>query len=111
MPYGHSHIPDFAVWQVFMLEISPIMALLLQEDTPTCVTPRKRDVKVPSQASIDALRAPELEKMCVEFQEANQVLLCEKGGEQKVPARETKIPIFADSSLLRDGRLPLTAMN
>lgn len=81
------------------------------EDTPTCTTPRKRDIEVPSQASIDVLRAPELEKMCEEFQEANQILLCEKSGEQKNSARETKIPIFADSSLLRDGRLPLTTVN
>lgn len=82
------------------------------EDTPTCTTPRKRAIVVPSQGSIDALRAPDLEKMLLEFQEANHSLMDDKGGVQTNPIRETKIPIFADSSLLlRDGRVPLTAVN
>ncbi|KAI5055738.1 hypothetical protein GOP47_0029259 [Adiantum capillus-veneris] len=81
------------------------------EDTPTCTTPKIRSIEVPSQASIDALRAPDLDTMMQEFEEENQSLLCEKREPQKPVERETKIPIFADSSLLKDGRVPLTAMN
>nr|AMS24215.1 kinesin 5b protein [Marsilea vestita] len=82
------------------------------EDTPTCSTPKKRNIEVPCQASIDGLRAPEFEKMLVEFHEANAPLLMgEKANSNRSPIRETKIPIFADSSLLKDGRLPLITLN
>ena len=65
-------------------------------------------MEVPTQASIDALRAPEFNKMLLEFQEANNILQGENSVAQRYAPKETKIPIFADSSLLRDGRMLLT---
>ncbi|MCO5586466.1 hypothetical protein L7F22_040406 [Adiantum nelumboides] len=81
------------------------------EDAPTCTTPKIRSIEVPSQAFIDSLKAPDLDAMIKEFEEENQAFLYEKTEPQKAIERETKIPIFSDSSLLKGGRVPLTAMN
>ena len=86
------------------------MGLVLQEDKPTCLTPRKRAMELPTQASINALRAPEFDKMLLEFREANNALQGETTSTQRYTPKETKIPIFADSSLLRDGRVLLTTL-
>jgi hypothetical protein len=68
-------------------------------------------MEVPTQASIDALRAPALDKMLLEFQEANAASSqAEMSLQQRFTPAETKIPIFADSSLLRDGRVLLTSL-
>lgn len=81
------------------------------KDEPTCTTPRGKPIEVPSRASIECLRAPDFEKLLLEFQEASTSLVSEKGAGQKTLTRDIQVPIFVDSSFLRDGRLPLTAVN
>lgn len=78
-----------------------------REDKPSCTTPRKRSIEVPNKLSIEALRAPDFETILLEFQEASGSLVCG----QKNLTRETKIPIYAGSSLLKDSRVPLTTVN
>eukprot|EP00250_Pteridium_aquilinum_P012534 c20784_g1_i1 orf=209-3340(+) len=82
------------------------------EDMPTGVTPTKRPIEISSKASIEALRVPSIEKLVQEFRSENYSLSPEKSVNQKGPStKESKIPIFADSSLLKDNRAPLAAVN
>ncbi|MCO5594318.1 hypothetical protein L7F22_048348 [Adiantum nelumboides] len=85
-----------------------------QEDMPTGVTPTKRPIEELTKASIEALRAPSIEELVQEFRgEMHQTLSPEKGAAtpKSFAMKESKIPIFADSSLLKDNRAPLAAVN
>lgn len=80
------------------------------EDMPTGVTPTKRPIDVSSKASIEALRVPSIEKLVQEFR--SEMLHSLSPVTQRGPImKESKIPIFADSSLLKDNRAPLAAVN
>ncbi|KAI5061018.1 hypothetical protein GOP47_0023523 [Adiantum capillus-veneris] len=84
------------------------------EDMPTGVTPTKRPIDVLTKASIEALRAPSIDKLVQEFrEEIHNTSSPEKGvaTPKSFAMKESKIPIFADSSLLKDNRAPLAAVN
>lgn len=84
------------------------------EDKPTCTTPRKRSIDIPSKASIETLRAPSIDNLVQEFRDNNNSsLMSEKGipNQRGIAVKESKIPIFAESSLLKDNRVPLTTVN
>lgn len=78
------------------------------------MTPSKRLIDVSSKASIEALRVPSIEKLMQEFRSEmlhslspEKTVTIQKG----LPVKESKIPIFADSTLLKDNRPPLAAVN
>nr|AMS24216.1 kinesin 5c protein [Marsilea vestita] len=96
------------------------------EDVPTGITPTKKPVDAESKEAIEALRAPSLDRLAEEFKldnkkmpspepsyendisAENPILSTPKGATLK----ESKIPIFADSSLLlKDNRAPLATVN
>lgn len=43
----------------------------MQEDEPTCSTPRRRSIEVPTESSINALCAPSLDILLNEFRSKN----------------------------------------
>lgn len=84
------------------------------EDKPTGVTPTKRPIDLTSKASIEALRVPSIEILVQEFRDVMHHSSPEKGAaatQRGMAVKESKIPIFADSSLLKDNRAPLAAVN
>lgn len=71
------------------------------EDQPTCSTPRRRSIGVPTESSINALCAPSLDMLLNEFRLKNAA-----GG----PERLSKVFPSTGSSI-EDSRTPLIAMN
>ncbi|XP_024369374.1 kinesin-like protein KIN-5A isoform X2 [Physcomitrium patens] len=71
------------------------------EDKPTCSTPRKRTIQVPTPSSIIALCTPPLDMLLKEFRAKHAV-----GG----PVRLSKVFQSVEASF-RDSRTPLTIIN
>jgi len=74
---------------------------VVQEDRPTCSTPRRRAIQVPAQSSINGLCTPPLDMLLNEFRAKNA-----GGG----PDRLSKVFPTMEASF-RDSRTPLIAIN
>ncbi|KAH7298895.1 hypothetical protein KP509_25G063400 [Ceratopteris richardii] len=86
------------------------------EDVPTGITPIKRPIEVITKETIEALRVPSVEEMVQQFKEEMQNFpspekVAVTPSPKEFTMKESKIPIFADSSLLKDHRAPLANVN
>jgi hypothetical protein len=72
------------------------------EDSSTATTPRKRQIHVPSQFSIDALCTPPLETLLLQFRTKNPTQGCD---------RHNKLFLSEDAVAVRDSRTPLMTLN
>ncbi|KAH9559844.1 hypothetical protein CY35_06G076400 [Sphagnum magellanicum] len=72
------------------------------EDSSTATTPRKRQIHVPSQFSIDALCTPPLETLVLQFRTKNPTQGCD---------RHNKLFLSEDAVAVRDSRTPLMTLN
>lgn len=75
---------------------------MFQEDSSTATTPRKRQIHVPSQFSIDALCTPPLETLLLQFRTKNPTQGCD---------RHNKLFLSEDAVAVRDSRTPLMTLN
>ncbi|KAJ4830991.1 Kinesin-like protein KIN-5D [Turnera subulata] len=73
-------------------------------DEPSCSTPKKRSINLPSIASIEELRTPSFEELLKSFWDAKSTKQANGDIKHFVTAYET-------AQSLRDSRLPLTAIN
>ncbi|WOL08474.1 kinesin-like protein KIN-5A [Canna indica] len=93
-----------------IVEITEIAGKCLEEeyvvDIPSCSTPRKRSINLPSTTSIQELRTPAFEELLKSYWEAN-------AASKEVNGDLRHISELHESQLqaLRDARFPLTAMN
>lgn len=85
------HVPQLTIWQID------------QVDVPSCSTPKRRPINLPSVASIEELRTPAFEELLKSFGD----VVKQANGDVKhfSGSYETQL----QSS--RDSRVPLTAIN
>eukprot|EP00252_Welwitschia_mirabilis_P020280 TRINITY_DN4937_c0_g1_i1.p1 TRINITY_DN4937_c0_g1~~TRINITY_DN4937_c0_g1_i1.p1 ORF type:complete len:1049 (+),score=167.40 TRINITY_DN4937_c0_g1_i1:454-3600(+) len=76
------------------------------EDVPSCTTPRRRHIHLPSMSSIEQLRTPPFDELLQRFRESKMETHSKYGnGDLK------QIAASELSSPQRDSRIPLTALN
>ena len=75
-------------------------------DEPSCSTPRRRSINLPSIASIEELRTPAFEELLKSFWEARSTSK-QANGEVKNHSGAYE----SQAQALRDARVPLTAIN
>lgn len=73
----------------------------MQEEQPTCSTPRRRPIEVPTQSSIDALCTPSLLSLLDEFRTKSVI-----GGSDGL----SKTFLSVEASF-RESRAPLSTIN
>ncbi|KAJ8440238.1 hypothetical protein Cgig2_024003 [Carnegiea gigantea] len=73
-------------------------------DEPTCSTPRKRSINLPSVTSIEELRTPAFDELLKSFWDS-------KSGKQANGDVKHMLGQFEGAQSVRDPRLPLTAIN
>lgn len=84
----------------------------MQEDITTCTTPSKRSITIPTLAAIDDLRTPSIETLLQEFRERNLPPQLERRADpENATSRDGKSFGYAENSVTRDLRIPLTALN
>ncbi|XP_039128668.1 kinesin-like protein KIN-5A [Dioscorea cayenensis subsp. rotundata] len=72
-------------------------------DEPSCSTPRKRSINIPSLTSIEELRTPPFEELLQAFWEAKSGSKQANGGDLK--------HLYGTYESVKDSRVPLTAIN
>ncbi|OAY85534.1 125 kDa kinesin-related protein [Ananas comosus] len=93
-----------------IVEITDNAGKCLEEDyvvdEPTCSTPRRRSINLPSVSSIEELRTPAFEELLKSFWEAKAASKHANGDMKHFSG-----PYESQSQALRDSRVPLTAIN
>lgn len=77
-------------------------------DEPSCSTPRRREIDLPSAESIEELRTPDYDELLRSFRESRAGWKKANGETKHLPEAQEE---STSPSLVRDGRVPLIARN
>jgi kinesin family member 11 len=77
-------------------------------DEPSCSTPRRRQIDLPSAESIEELRTPDYDELLRSFRESRAVWKQVNGDTKHVPEAQEE---STSPSSVRDARVPLIARN
>ncbi|EFJ25853.1 hypothetical protein SELMODRAFT_413860 [Selaginella moellendorffii] len=80
-----------------------------KEDQPTCTTPRKRSIEIPTSACIQQLRAPHSDVLLQEFQDKHSPRKHPR--QENAMAKEGAKAFTSLEAAKRETRIPLTAVN
>lgn len=82
-----------------------------QVDEPSCSTPRKRQIDIPSIESIEELRTPASEQLLRAFQDGKLLRQANGDAKQQQQQHLVRASSLYEAAVVSDSRSPLSAVN